>query len=179
MANFLTKDVSRTMFGFCLVRDKRATFQHLGKPSFMPKRVISSTKLKCEGGGGVKVVEGKENKDDEDLKTLYSNDEQLFELVIECVMDKVYMDSLEDRELNRMWWIDLLTWTLVEIFEFRWKHEDGTFDGYPCFTFKNVTQDNDVQATIVVEEKGFTYRVGGEVSAVSLGLSMDSLSLIM
>lgn len=42
-------------------------------------------------------------------------------------------------------------------------HEEDRIDGYPCFTFNNVTQDNDVQATIIVEEKGYTYQVGGEI----------------
>lgn len=44
--------------------------------------------------------EKKRRKMDEDLKTLYSNDENLFELVIKCVMEKFYINSLEDRKLN-------------------------------------------------------------------------------
>ena len=32
-----------------------------------------------------------------------------------------------------------------------------------CFIFKNVTQDTYVKATILVEEKSYTYLVGGEV----------------
>ena len=56
----------------------------------------------------------KENKKKEDgyLKTLYSSDEHLFNLVIDCVMGKFYMDSLEDQMLNAIRWIDILRWTL-------------------------------------------------------------------
>ncbi|KAL0650532.1 hypothetical protein Bca4012_093223 [Brassica carinata] len=91
----------------------------------------------------------------EDPKALYSNNENLFELVIKCVLEKFYMNSLEDRKLNPI--------SLGEIFELRWKHEEDRIDGYPWFTFNNVTQDNDVQATIIVEEKGYTYQVRGEI----------------
>ncbi|KAF3496490.1 hypothetical protein DY000_02054009 [Brassica cretica] len=55
---FLTKVLSQSMFGSGLAREKSVTFQHLEKPnvfSFMPRRDISSMKLKCEGGEGVKV----------------------------------------------------------------------------------------------------------------------------